>query len=77
MSHDTHEIFGKRIKREMNTNDKNNGRVQDRKLNLQYGDKTQSVLTMSPEHQAYEQLNLAGLSTFQLDLKAFFDCLVL
>jgi len=33
------------------------------------------ILTISPERQAYEQLNLAVSSKVQLDLKALFDCL--
>jgi len=32
--------------------------------------------TMSPDHQVDEQLNLAVLSTFQLILKAFLNCVV-
>jgi len=31
---------------------------------------------MSPDHQVDEQLNLAVLSTFQLILKAFLDCVI-
>jgi len=45
-------------------------------LNTQNGKKVADSSTMSPDHQVDEQLNLAVLSTFQLILKAFLDCLV-
>jgi len=44
-------------------------------LNTQNGQKAADLSTMSPDHQVDEQLNLAVLSTFQLILKAFLDCL--
>jgi len=37
---------------------------------------TIDLSTMSPDHQVDEQLNLAVLSTFQLILKAFLNCVV-
>jgi len=37
---------------------------------------TIDLSTMSPDHQVDEQLNLAVLSTFQLILEAFLNCVV-
>ncbi len=52
-------------------------RTQDRTRNLQKRNKKGAIdlSTMSPDHQADEQLNWAVLSTFQLILNAFLECL--